>query len=91
MSLEELISTYGYAAIGIGTFLEGETILILVGFAAHRGYLELPWVIVFAIAVCPVRAQTALDFAFEPMSRFTRGHSSSSIGRTINKSGFDLG
>lgn len=48
MSLEELISTYGYAAIGIGTFLEGETILILGGFAAHRGYLELPWVIFYA-------------------------------------------
>lgn len=48
MSLEELISTYGYAAIGIGTFLEGETILILGGFAANRGYLELPWVIVSA-------------------------------------------
>ena len=48
MSLQELISSYGYAAIGIGTFLEGETILILGGFAAHRGYLELPWVIVCA-------------------------------------------
>jgi membrane protein DedA with SNARE-associated domain len=48
MTLEGLISTYGYAAIGIGTFLEGETILILGGFAAHRGYLELPWVIVSA-------------------------------------------
>jgi membrane protein DedA with SNARE-associated domain len=48
MPLEELISTYGYAAIGIGTFLEGETILVLGGFAAHRGYLELPWVIVCA-------------------------------------------
>lgn len=48
MSLEELISTYGYAAIGIGTFFEGETILVLGGFAAHRSYLELPWVIVSA-------------------------------------------
>ena len=48
MSPQELISTYGYAAIGIGTFLEGETILILGGFAAHRGYLQLPWVIVCA-------------------------------------------
>jgi len=48
MSLEELISTYGYAAIGVGTFLEGETILILGGYSAHRGYLELPWVIVCA-------------------------------------------
>jgi len=48
MSLENLISTYGYAAIVAGTFVEGETILLLGGFAAHRGYLELPWVIVAA-------------------------------------------
>lgn len=48
MSVEELISTYGYAAVGVGAFFEGETILILGGFAAHRGYLELPWVIVCA-------------------------------------------
>jgi membrane protein DedA with SNARE-associated domain len=48
MSLSELISTYGYAAIAIGTFLEGETILVLGGFAAHRGYLELQWVLVSA-------------------------------------------
>jgi hypothetical protein len=31
MSLEELISTYGYVAIAMGTFLEGETVLILGG------------------------------------------------------------
>lgn len=48
MSLEELVANYGYVAIVIGTFLEGETILVLGGFAAHRGYLELPWVIVCA-------------------------------------------
>ncbi|MCP5246174.1 MAG: DedA family protein, partial [Burkholderiales bacterium] len=48
MSLEELISTYGYIAITIGVFLEGETFLILGGFAAHRGYLELIWVIACA-------------------------------------------
>ena len=48
MVLQELISNYGYAAIAVGTFFEGETILILGGFAAHRGYLELPWVVVSA-------------------------------------------
>ena len=53
MSLEtltELIKNYGYLAILIGTFLEGETILILGGFAAHMGFLELHWVIVSAFA-----------------------------------------
>ena len=53
MSLEtltELIKNYGYLAVLIGTFLEGETILILGGFAAHMGFLELPWVIASAFA-----------------------------------------
>ena len=47
--MEELISEYGYLAVFIGTFLEGETILILGGFAAFRGYLSLEWVIAVAI------------------------------------------
>ncbi len=49
-TLSELIASYGYLAILIGTFLEGETILILAGFAAHMGILELSWVIVYAFA-----------------------------------------
>jgi membrane protein DedA with SNARE-associated domain len=49
MSLAQLISNYGYAAIAVGTFLEGETVVILGGLAAHRGYLELPWVIACAL------------------------------------------
>lgn len=48
MSLQHLIEAYGYWAILIGTFLEGETILVLGGFAAHRGYLELHWVMAVA-------------------------------------------
>ena len=49
MSFEYILSTYGYIALLIGTFLEGETILVAAGFLAHRGYLELPWVIFFAV------------------------------------------
>lgn len=45
IDLESLVSTYGYLALLVGTFLEGETILVIAGFLAHRGYLELPWVI----------------------------------------------
>ena len=48
MSLESIIETYGYWAVLVGTFLEGETILVLGGFAAKSGYLALPWVIVAA-------------------------------------------
>lgn len=45
MFLEQLLAAYGYPVILFGTFLEGETILVLGGIAAHLGYLQLPWVI----------------------------------------------
>ena len=48
MDIGSLLRSYGYLAVLLGTALEGETILILAGFAAHRGYLELPLVILFA-------------------------------------------
>jgi membrane protein DedA with SNARE-associated domain len=49
MTLPELIQTYGYGAILAGTLLEGESVLLLGGFAAHRGYLDLPTVVGVAI------------------------------------------
>lgn len=48
MSLENLVSEYGYLAIVVGTFFEGETILILGSIAAKVGYLKIGWVILFA-------------------------------------------
>lgn len=50
VDLSSLIQHYGYFAILVGSFLEGETILVLGGLAAHLGYLELPWVIASAFA-----------------------------------------
>jgi membrane protein DedA with SNARE-associated domain len=41
MSLEALIIQYGYLALFIGTFLEGETILIIAGYLAQDGVLDL--------------------------------------------------
>lgn len=48
MQLEQLITTYGYLALVFGTFFEGETVLIMGGFLARRGYLHLPGVILAA-------------------------------------------
>ncbi len=42
--LQELLDTYGYLALFVGTFLEGETIMLLSGYAAHAGYLNIYWV-----------------------------------------------
>jgi membrane protein DedA with SNARE-associated domain len=50
MSVAELLAHYGYLALFVGTFLEGETILVMAGYAAHRGYLSLFWVLVIAMA-----------------------------------------
>lgn len=48
MDLQQLVLDYGYLALFIGTFLEGETILIIAGFLAHSGYLELSLAILAA-------------------------------------------
>jgi membrane protein DedA with SNARE-associated domain len=47
-TLEYLVTTYGYLGIMLGTFFEGETILVVGGFISRLGYLKLPWVIISA-------------------------------------------
>ena len=39
-TLGTLIETHGYWLLALGCLLEGETVLLLAGFAAHRGYLD---------------------------------------------------
>jgi membrane protein DedA with SNARE-associated domain len=48
MSIEEMIARYGYFALFAGVVIEGETTLIAASFAAHQGYLHVPWVIAVA-------------------------------------------
>lgn len=50
MSLESYISTYGYLALFLGAILEGESFVLVGGFLAHEGYLQLPWVMIVAAA-----------------------------------------
>ena len=45
MTLETIVVQFGYPALIIGLLFEGETMLILGVFMAHRGYLNLPLVI----------------------------------------------
>ena len=49
-SLPQLVADYGYLAIFVGTLLEGEAILLLGAYAAHRGYLSFPTVV--GVAFC---------------------------------------
>jgi len=46
--ISALVASYGYLAVFLGTLIEGETILLAAGFAAHRGLLD--WRLVVALA-----------------------------------------
>jgi membrane protein DedA with SNARE-associated domain len=48
MNVENLIHSYGFLTVIVGTFFEGETVLILAAFSAHQGYLPLSEVILAA-------------------------------------------
>lgn len=47
--LSDLVADFGYLAVFVGTFLEGETVLVLGGLAAQHGYLSFPVVVAVAI------------------------------------------
>ena len=44
MSPESLLQQFGYLAVFVGTFLEGEAILVAAGFFAARGHLDFSFV-----------------------------------------------
>lgn len=58
--ISAFVASYGYPTVFLGTLLEGETILIAAGFAAHRGLLD--WRLVFLVAM--LGATLGDQFAF---------------------------
>ena len=46
--LQQFLHDFGYFALFLGTFFEGETILVLAGFLAFRGYMDINIVVVVA-------------------------------------------
>lgn len=53
------IQQYGYVAVFLGTFVEGESIALLAGFLAHGGLLNLPLVMVISFVGSFCGDQTA--------------------------------
>jgi len=49
MSLEALIQTYGYPAVALGTFVEGELVLLMGGFLVFSGHLSFQGVVLAAL------------------------------------------
>ncbi|UFH49246.1 DedA family protein [Pseudomonas sp. KNUC1026] len=46
--LQHFLQNFGYLALFLGTFFEGETILVLAGFLAFRGYMDINLVMLVA-------------------------------------------
>lgn len=46
--LQQFLHDFGYFALFLGTFFEGETILVLAGFLAFRGYMDIKLVMIVA-------------------------------------------
>jgi membrane protein DedA with SNARE-associated domain len=46
--LHQFLDDFGYLALFLGTFFEGETILVLAGFLAFRGYMDINLVMLVA-------------------------------------------
>ncbi len=57
--LTQFIADHGYWAVFVGSVLEGETVLVLGGFAAHQGYLSF-----LLVAGCGVCGGWAGDLLF---------------------------
>lgn len=50
-SLEALLQAHGYSVLALGLLIEGETVVLLAGFAAHLGHMRLPLVLLVAAGV----------------------------------------
>ncbi|MFL5331877.1 MAG: DedA family protein [Geminicoccaceae bacterium] len=50
MNLEHLFAQYGYLALVFGSIADGTPVMLFGGFAAHRGWLALPLVILAGAA-----------------------------------------
>src|SRR3712207_582404 len=48
MGIAQFIQEYGYLAVAVGSFLEGEAVLLAGSFAASQGHLELSLVLSIA-------------------------------------------
>lgn len=66
--METLLAHWGYLAVAVGAFLEGETVLMAATALAHQGLLSLPAVLLVSLSGALLRDQ----FWFQIGRRFGR-------------------
>jgi membrane protein DedA with SNARE-associated domain len=70
VAFAELIDTYGYPLILLGAIVEGETVLIVAGYLAHRGNMD-----VTLVATCAAVGGAIGDLSCFLLGRFFGGRS----------------
>ena len=48
--MDALIGQYGYAVVVLGTFFEGETIVLIAAYLSHMGHLRIDYTALAAFA-----------------------------------------
>jgi membrane protein DedA with SNARE-associated domain len=74
MDLSHMLEQYGYLAVLLGTFVEGETMLLLGSYAAHRGYLDLAGVMLTAFVAAVAADQMFFHLGRRHGARWLAGH-----------------
>jgi membrane protein DedA with SNARE-associated domain len=61
--IEELLAQYGYVALFVGAFLEGEVVVVISGILSRLGYLSLPLVFILVYIATFLGDQTCFYLA----------------------------
>lgn len=68
--IEALIAKFGYVAIALGTFFEGEVVVVISGIVARLGYLDLFFVLVIVFISTFIGDQTFFMLGREKGNEF---------------------
>ncbi len=72
-NIQQLISTYGYLAVLIGTFFEGETLLLIAGFMTWQAHGDAsPALAMPLVITCAAIGATAGDQVYFYLGRYRR-------------------
>jgi membrane protein DedA with SNARE-associated domain len=72
MMLQHFLQEFGYFALFLGTFFEGETILVLAGFLAFRGYMDINLVVVLPSSAATPATSSGISWGASMAASFWR-------------------
>ena len=74
MTPDDLMASFGYLALFLGTVLEGETVVVMAVMLAISGHLEMPWVLAVAFSGAVAGDQCCFFLGRTQGARFLARH-----------------